>query len=246
LTTVLELNLPDMVIMRKSYTVFCLFTALTVPLLAQRDSSFRASIRGGGDRNGGKCTVEVEVDDAAEVEIRGDTGRLRTLAGQPARWRRFECTGVMPDRPGDFRFQGIDGRGRVQLIRDPRENRGAAVVRIEDPNGGREGYTFDLIWQGGFSGRDSRDNRDYRDDRYRRDSDFSDDRDRSRGRGDSFILTCSSDDMRRHYCDAETRGGVRLLQQRSQAECRRDYSWGVDRRGIWVDRGCRADFEVAR
>src|SRR4051794_2240895 len=131
--------------MRTSYTVLCLLTALTLPVWAQRDSSFRASIRGGGDRNGGKCTVEVDVDDAAEVEIRGDTGRIHTVGGQPARWRRFECTSVMPDRPGDFRFQGVDGRGRVQLIRDPRENRGVAVIRIEDPKGGSEGYTFDLV-----------------------------------------------------------------------------------------------------
>jgi hypothetical protein len=52
--------------------------------------------------------------------------------------------------------------------------------------------------------------------------------------------------MRRHYCDADTRDGVRLLRQRSDAACRQGSSWGYDRRGIWVDRGCRADFEVGR
>jgi hypothetical protein len=236
--------------MRTSYRALYLLAALALPLLAQRDSSFRASIRGGGDRNGGKCTIEVDVDDAAEVEVRGDTGRMRTLAGQPAQWRRFECSSIMPDRPADFRFQGIDGRGRVQLVRDPRQNRGVAVVRIEDPKGGREGYTFDLIWQGGYGGPgpgpgpgpDFRDDRDRRD----RDGDRRDDRDFNRGRSDSFILTCNSDDGRRHFCDVDTRGGVRLLRQRSDSECRRDFTWGVDRRGVWVDRGCRADFEVGR
>jgi hypothetical protein len=55
----------------------------------------------------------------------------------------------MPANPSDFQFKGVDGRGRVQLIRDPRQSGGVAVVRIEDPEGGREGYTFDLEWRGG-------------------------------------------------------------------------------------------------
>ena len=116
-------------------------------LRAQPPNMMRASIRGGGGDEG-KCTIEVVVDDAAEVEIRGDRANLRTLAGQPAQWRRFECNRPMPDRMADFRFKGIDGRGRQELIRDPRGG-GPAVVRIEDPQSGREGYTFDLIWHEG-------------------------------------------------------------------------------------------------
>jgi len=108
----------------------------------------RASIRGGGSGDSGKCTIEVDVDGVADVEVRGDTGWVRTLQGQPATWRRFECTSVVPRNPVDFRFRGIDGRGRVNLIRDP-NNGGTAVVRIEDTQGGREGYTFDLEWRGG-------------------------------------------------------------------------------------------------
>lgn len=103
----------------------------------------------GGD---GKCTIEVDVDDAAEVEVSGDVGVLRTLEGQTAVWRRFECNGPLPSNPGDFRFRGIDGRGNVYLVRDPRSSRGRAVVRIEDPKGGREGYTFDLEWRGSTGG----------------------------------------------------------------------------------------------
>jgi hypothetical protein len=111
----------------------------------------RASIRGGGG-DGGKCTIEVVVDDAAEVEISGDTGRLRTLSGSQATWRRFECSSPLPRNPVDFRFVGIDGRGRVSLVGDPRGGRGVAVVRIEDQKGGREGYTFDLEWRGNSGG----------------------------------------------------------------------------------------------
>jgi hypothetical protein len=104
-------------------------------------------MRGGGDH--GKCTVEVEVDGVAEVEIRGDVGLLRTLSGRIARWRRFECNDVLPRNPVDFRFRGIDGRGRQDLVNDPRSGRGVAVVRITDNRGGSEGYTFDIEWNGG-------------------------------------------------------------------------------------------------
>jgi hypothetical protein len=107
----------------------------------------RATITGGGN-GGGKCTLEVNVDGAAEVEIWGDAAELRTLSGQAAVWRRFQCTAPMPQFPADFRFVGVDGRGHVALLRDPRSNRGRAVVHIDDPKGGREGYTFDLQWRG--------------------------------------------------------------------------------------------------
>jgi Protein of unknown function (DUF3011) len=64
--------------------------------------------------------------------------------------------------------------------------------------------------------------------------------------GQSQVVSCSSDDMHRHYCPADTRGGVQLLKQRSDSACRQGRSWGFDRSGIWVDHGCRADFQVFR
>lgn len=57
-------------------------------------------------------------------------------------------------------------------------------------------------------------------------------------------MTCASDDMKRHYCPVNTSRGVRLVNQRSQSACTQGYSWGYDRKGVWVDRGCRADFFV--
>ncbi len=44
----------------------------------------------------------------------------------------------------DFRFKGIDGRGNVKLAQDPRNNNSIAVIRIDDPKAGSEGYTFDI------------------------------------------------------------------------------------------------------
>ncbi len=63
-------------------------------------------------------------------------------------------------------------------------------------------------------------------------------------RSSAQTISCSSDDGHRHYCPADTRGGVRLLKQRSDSPCNQGYSWGFDRGGVWVDRGCRADFAV--
>ena len=57
-------------------------------------------------------------------------------------------------------------------------------------------------------------------------------------------ITCSSNDGRRHYCNADTRRGVRLSRQISGSECVQTRSWGYDNRGVWVDRGCRAEFVV--
>lgn len=120
-----------------------------IALFANAQSiSRRASITGGGDRDRGKCTIEIVVDSVAEVEVRGDSAVLRTLGGQPAEWRRFQCNTPMPQNPIGFRFSGIDGRGRQTLLRSPGGN-SPAVVRIEDPQGGREGYTFDLEWRYG-------------------------------------------------------------------------------------------------
>lgn len=64
------------------------------------------------------------------------------------------------------------------------------------------------------------------------------------GGNDKNIVYCASDDMGRHGCPLNTRGGVRLIRQRSDADCIYGRTWGFDRRGIWVDRGCRADFET--
>jgi len=136
------------------HTAFLSLAALAVlalPAFAQRGEQFRAQVRGSGDS--GKCTIEVRVDDVAEVEVRGETGYLRTLQGQPASWVRFVCNAPFPTGGmQEFRFRGIDGRGRVEVRRDPRENRGSAVIYIVDNKGGTENYTFDLEWKGGYLG----------------------------------------------------------------------------------------------
>jgi Protein of unknown function (DUF3011) len=64
------------------------------------------------------------------------------------------------------------------------------------------------------------------------------------GWGDSYMVYCASDAMERVWCPADSRFGVRMIRQRSQAGCIQGDTWGYGKRGIWVDRGCRADFRV--
>jgi hypothetical protein len=133
--------------MYRLLTVFAAVFVAAAPAGAQQYQR-SATMVGGGSVDRGKCTIEVVVDGAADIEIRGDRGTIKNISGSPAQWRRFECSAPLPANPADFRFAGVDGRGRQQLLRDPR-NGGVAVVHIEDPDAGSEGYTFDLIWGGG-------------------------------------------------------------------------------------------------
>jgi hypothetical protein len=126
------------------WTAFAIEAALASTAFAQ-NSQRQAQIVGGGGRDSGRCTVEVVVDDVAQVELRGSSATLHTISGQPAQWRRFECTAAMPPNPVNLQFRGIDGRGRQALVRDAR-NGGPAVVEIEDKDGGAEGYTFEITW----------------------------------------------------------------------------------------------------
>src|SRR6201996_1565031 len=135
--------------MKTSY--FLILAGFAALSLSAQPLERRADIRPGGDRNQGKCTIEIVVDGAAEVEISGDRAVIRNLEGQTPQWRRFVCNAPMPPNAPGFRFAGVDGRGRQTLVRAP-ERGGPAVVRIEDPQGGSEGYTFDIMWQmGGYS-----------------------------------------------------------------------------------------------
>jgi hypothetical protein len=105
----------------------------------------RATVTGGGGGDRGQCRVEIVVDGAAEVEIRGVNATLRNLSGQPPQWRRFECTSTLPPNPVNLRYVGVDGRGRQELVRTPQYG-GATIVRIQDPEGSSDVYAFDLAW----------------------------------------------------------------------------------------------------
>jgi hypothetical protein len=66
-----------------------------------------------------------------------------------------------------------------------------------------------------------------------------------RGREEAYTIYCPSDDMNRHLCPVDARFGVRLVRQRSESQCILGRTWGYGPRGVWVDRGCRADFRIS-
>jgi len=63
-------------------------------------------------------------------------------------------------------------------------------------------------------------------------------------RGGGGVIRCESTHQDYRHCRADTRNGVRLYRQLSNNACRYNDTWGYDRRGVWVDRGCRGEFQL--
>ena len=59
-------------------------------------------------------------------------------------------------------------------------------------------------------------------------------------------IRCESRNNNRNFCRVDTENTVTLRRQLSKSPCTRNRTWGFDRNGIWVDRGCRADFDFGR
>ena len=57
-------------------------------------------------------------------------------------------------------------------------------------------------------------------------------------------LVCESVNGNRRECTVEGLRGAGLVQQTSEAACILNRTWGYGSEGIWVDRGCRAEFAV--
>ncbi len=139
----------------------------------------------------------------------------------------------------EIRVRGTGTLSNNSSNNDPRNN------NARNNDGRSRGFSFEAIvnnryrnntnnvsgirydWRGDWSG-DGRDN-DRRGDRDNRVQN----------------IYCASDDGRRHTCPVNTNGGaVRLVNQKSGSNCVQGRTWGFNNAGIWVDRGCRADFEV--
>lgn len=57
-------------------------------------------------------------------------------------------------------------------------------------------------------------------------------------------LVCESKSKQRRFCGAGISKSVRLVKQLSGSPCEEGRGWGWDRNGVWVDNGCRAEFQV--
>ena len=66
------------------------------------------------------------------------------------------------------------------------------------------------------------------------------------GGGSSGAMTfnCASKDGRYRECQMPIDGHVELRQRWSDARCQEGYSWGVKGDRVWVNHGCRAEFQV--
>ncbi|HYK00511.1 MAG TPA: DUF3011 domain-containing protein [Thermoanaerobaculia bacterium] len=58
------------------------------------------------------------------------------------------------------------------------------------------------------------------------------------------VIPCESENGRRKNCSADTSAGVQLVRQLDDASCAFGKEWGYDAKGIWVTKGCRAEFAV--
>jgi hypothetical protein len=57
-------------------------------------------------------------------------------------------------------------------------------------------------------------------------------------------VTCKSKSHQYRMCRVDTHGYVRLKREHSRKRCVQGGTWDYDRRGIWVDENCSADFVV--
>jgi hypothetical protein len=129
-----------------------------------------------------------------------------------------------------------DTRGGVSIV-----NQVSDSTCIEGRNWG---YGRGHIWVDDGCAAEFRvgDRYSYRDDRYRG-------RDYVIGRSYASaggVVTCESIDNQRETCEIPRNSGVRLLNQISDSPCVRGRTWGAYGRRIWVDDGCRAEFQVLR
>lgn len=68
------------------------------------------------------------------------------------------------------------------------------------------------------------------------------------GWNQNFTMSCGSPQYQRYFCEVDVgaRGTVRLQRQISSTRCVEGRNWGFNRAGIWVDKGCGAQFLVMR
>jgi Protein of unknown function (DUF3011)/Ricin-type beta-trefoil lectin domain-like len=204
-------------------TFFAAFTMLAVTLAGGASGSLSSVLaQGSGDR-----AID-QAQRAVREQITGrEGGRNPTVVfNSDAQTEFISNTGVRVRGTGAFsrnndshyaNSRNNDGQSRNFSYEAIVNNR----YRNRNSNGNVSGVRYD--WRGGWSGYGGGDG----------------------GNGGQSIY-CASDDGRRHTCPVNTGGVVRLVTQKSGSACVQGRTWGFNRNSIWVDRGCRADFEVGR
>jgi hypothetical protein len=97
----------------------------------------------------GQCDIRLQVDNEIEVTVRCDHVDVKTISGRDARDDGSECNLPLPkDDVRGFRFEVMDKRGEIQLVKEPKRGSRSAsvVVHIRDSAGGEGRYHFRLSW----------------------------------------------------------------------------------------------------
>ena len=143
-----------------------LLLAVAIPALADTEFRVRRMTRTDVPFGKGQCDIRLQVDNEAEVSVRGDQVMIRTLAGRDPRDEGSECNEPLPDRGlQGFGFEVKETRGDIRLVAEPSPRNGfRAIVRIRDSKGGEGRYIFRLVWDATASG-NSRPGGGYSDDR---------------------------------------------------------------------------------
>jgi Protein of unknown function (DUF3011) len=64
--------------------------------------------------------------------------------------------------------------------------------------------------------------------------------------GSTFDFYCASPDYKYRECQLPVSGRARLVKKKSDASCVENRDWGQRNDRLWVDHGCRGDFQVVR
>src|SRR4051812_14287157 len=103
------------------------------PLLADSQFNIRRMNRNDVPLGQGQCDIRLQVDNEAEVSVRGDQVYIHTLSGRDARDDGSECNEPFPARDAqNLRFEVKDSRGEIAMLG---QGRNGAVVRIRDSKG---------------------------------------------------------------------------------------------------------------
>lgn len=99
-------------------------------------------------RDAGGLRFTANVDDVAEIQIRGRRVNVITRSGRRLADVQYDVRGAgLPNYARPLDLRRFAGRGNVVIAQYPREwNDWTAIVRIDDSRGGPDSYDFDLRW----------------------------------------------------------------------------------------------------
>jgi hypothetical protein len=109
--------------------------------------------RGGYDNvyGSGRAAVyewQGTVDKEIQIQLRGNRAVVQPIGAGDDRNSRGRVMNGLPQRSGTLVVQRLDGRGSVDVIRQPSASNGyTATLRIRDSQGGSDHYRIVAYWQ---------------------------------------------------------------------------------------------------